>query len=103
MFLDAEQAFHELSSVRGIELLWDEGAARVTITVRLGRPAAPREAVAAAISAANSQLGLVGFRFDGEEVVFSLSAFLDPDGRLSSLVLQRMIAAGREAVRSFTA
>jgi hypothetical protein len=103
MFLDAPQAFHYVADMRGVDLHWDEGAGHVVVVVRVGRPAATPEAVAAAISAANSELGLVGFRLDGEDVVFSVASFLDPDGRLSSTVLRRMIATAREAVHSFIA
>jgi hypothetical protein len=103
MFLDAIQAFDEMAGVRGIELVWDESGGHIVVTIRLGRPAASEDAVAAALSAANSDLGVAGFRLDGDQIVFSIAAFLDPDGRISSLVLQRLVATAREAVGTFTA
>lgn len=66
----------------------------------LAVPPARRDAAAAAISAANGRQRLVGFRIQGDRIVFSLAAFLEEDGSVSSLVLDRLIVITRLAVEA---
>lgn len=99
--LDAEEAFDLYADARGVDLSWDEQSGRLVVGTRLGRSSLPRAELAAALSAANRELKLVGFRLEGDEVVFSLSAFLEDDSRISAAVIDRLILVTRIAVRTF--
>jgi hypothetical protein len=88
-----------LHGVSDVEVLWDEAAGRVTARVVLPVEVRDRQALARAVSRANSELKLVGFRLIDERVVFSFSAFTDADGRLASAVLDRLVAIARVAVK----
>lgn len=80
-------------------IAWDAARRLVSVSAEALRVPAGQEArLAAAISALNTALEVVGYRLRGGHVVFGLSAPMNGDGTLSSSVLERMLAITHLAV-----
>ena len=83
-----------------VELSVDEARVRVSLPLPIDVRRARRADLATAVSTLNQELKLVGFRLAGDHVVWSLAAFREADGRISSAVIDRLVAMARIAGRS---
>jgi hypothetical protein len=84
-----------------LRLVWDDVRVRAEVDLPVKPDPRARGEVATALSDINARTKLVGFRLDGRRVSFSLTAFRDPDGRVDSAVIDRLVAFARALCKTY--